>query len=222
MMIITPENFLPLLKSHLPDNPIIIEAGAFNGKDTKKLSLYFSTGIIHAFEPVPEIFAALTSQTADLINVHRYQIALSNKIGTTLFYVSEHPKKPGKICQAGTLLKPKERLAKSPITYPSTIEVQTITLDDWARKCAITTVDLIWLDLQGHELTVLKASPKILQKAALIYLEVNFIQAYEEQPTYKEINEWMESNGFIAIARDFDDNHQWFFGNVLYAKNHNA
>ena len=87
------------------------------------------------------------------------------------------------------------------------------------QKNAITTVDFIWLDLQGHELAVLQGCPNILKKAQLIYLEVNFIQAYENQPSYQEINAWMENQGFRPIARDFDDNHQWFFGNVLYSRN---
>ena len=92
MKSITPENFLQLLKSYLPHNPIIIEAGAFNGNDTKKLSLSFPAGLIHAFEPVPEIFAELENQTLNLTNVRLYQIALSDKTGFTSFYMAEHPK----------------------------------------------------------------------------------------------------------------------------------
>jgi len=218
-MIITPDNFLPLLKQHLPDNPVIIEAGAFNGKDTKKLSQYFPTGIIHAFEPVPEIFKELTLQTENIPNILRYQVALSTQTGSTTFYLAEHPKKPGKICQAGTLLKPKERLAKSPITYPREISVPTITLDAWSKKYDINRINFMWLDLQGHELAVLQASPTILKTVQLIYIEVNFIQAYENQPCYDEINAWMAFNGFSPIARDFESTYEWFFGNVLYARN---
>jgi FkbM family methyltransferase len=219
MMIITPANLFPLLKSYLPDNPTIIEAGAFNGNDSKKLSQFFPSGIVHAFEPVPEIFEELILQTQNSTNIYRYQIALSTQRGNMPFYLAEHPKKPGKICQAGTLLEPKERLTKSPIIYPKIITVPTTTLDDWAKQYSIATVDFIWLDLQGHELAVLQASPEILKKVRLIYLEVNFIQAYENQPTPQEIESWMKKHNFEPVAQDFDDNHQWFFGNVLYARN---
>jgi hypothetical protein len=72
--------------------------------------------------------------------------------------------------------------------------------------------------MQGHELAVLQASPDLIKKAALIYLEVNFIPAYESQPTQSEINTWMESQGFTAIARDFDEKTTRFFGNIVYQR----
>lgn len=219
MMMITLENFFPLLKKYLPEKPLIIEAGAFNGRDTKRLSIQWPHGTIHAFEPVPEIFAELCSQTASYPNIHPYQVALSNATGSMLFYSAEHPKHPGKICQAGTLLKPKDRLAHSPITYPKTMRVPTITLDAWAIQHGIDHVDFLWLDLQGHELAALQGASKLLKRVTAAYLEVNFIEAYEGQPTYQAIDKWMRLQGFNPIAKDFSDEKKWFFGNILYRRN---
>lgn len=216
-MIIT-KNIFPLLEKLLPADATIVEAGAYDGRDTKKLSTIFPQAKIHAFEPVPEIFAELAAQTASFANINRYQLALSNKTGTTTFYVSEHPKKPGKICQAGTVMAPKERLTKSPIFYPRTIAVPTITLDTWAEENGISKVDFMWLDLQGHELAVLKEATQLLTATSLIYIEVNFIEAYQEQPSAHEIDAWLNNKGFKAIARDFEDKNQWFFGTILYQR----
>jgi 2-O-methyltransferase len=220
-MIIT-KNIFPLLAKYLPEDAIIVEAGAFDGRDTKKLSTLLPKATIHAFEPVPEIFAELKAQTVSFTNIHRYQSALSNKTGATTFYMAEHPKRPGKICQAGTLMPPKERLAKSPIVYPKTITVPTITLDDWAHENSIKKVDFLWLDLQGHELAVLTASTRLLPSISLIFLEVNFIEAYQDQPSYHEIDEWLRNKGFCALARDFEDQNQWFFGAILYQRQSNS
>ena len=52
-------NLLPLISPLLPNNPIVVEAGAFNGADTKEISQFWPQGTIHAFEPVPEIFTKL-------------------------------------------------------------------------------------------------------------------------------------------------------------------
>jgi FkbM family methyltransferase len=216
-MIIT-KNIFSLLEKYLPSDSIIIEAGAFDGRDTKKLSALLPNATIHAFEPVPEIFAELTTKTSGLSNIYCYQIALSDKTGTTTFYVAENPKKPGKICQAGTLMVPKERLKKSPILYPRTINISTITVDDWAQQNNIKRVDFMWLDLQGHELAVLKAAPQFIQRVRFIFLEVNFIEAYHDQPTCQEIDEWLKNNGFEVLARDFEDENRWFFGAILYAR----
>lgn len=216
-MIIT-KNILPILQRLIPSNGIIIEAGAFNGSDTKKLSALVPDGAVHAFEPVPQIFAELTQQTHSYSNIYRHQIALSNTIGTAQFYLAENPKRPGKICQAGTIMPPKERLRVSPIRYSKTIMVPTTTLDAWAYKNSIPRVDFIWLDVQGHELAVLKSGTELLKTTTLIFLEVNFIEAYQDQPSLQEINQWLKDHGFSPIARDFIDQTQWFFGAMLYQK----
>ena len=216
MIIINSHTLLPLLAAHLPQNAIIVEAGAFIGKDTKRLSLLFPQGAIHAFEPVPEIYAQLCRQTQEYSNIKRYPYALSNKRETAIFHVAQHPHRPDKVCQAGSLLAPQERLTRSPIYYPITINVPTLTLDQWAHETNTKKVDFLWLDLQGHELAVLQASPSILSTVSLIYLEVNFIQAYKDQPSKRVIDSWLASQGFYPLAQDFQNETDWFYGNVLY------
>lgn len=218
MQLLTKHQTLSLIHSHLPSTAIIIEAGAFDGKDTLLLAQQFPHATIHAFEPVPEIFELLTKNTAHVPNIHRHPYALSDQTGTAIFYVSEKPSRPGKPFQAGSLLKPKERLQWSDAVYNSTIKVPTITLDDWATHNNITNIDFAWLDMQGLELNVLKASPHMLATMQLIYTEVEFIEAYEGQYQYPEVKSWLEAHGFIAIARDFTDKPDWFFGNVLFKK----
>ncbi len=216
-MVIT-KNIFPILKEYLPANSIIVEAGSFDGRDTKKLSALLPNATIHAFEPVPEIYEKLIAETASLSNVHCYHVALSNTTQTATFYVAENPRKPGKICQAGTLMPPKERLSKSPIIYPKTIQVSTLSLAEWAFQNNINKVDFMWLDLQGHELAVLKGSGTLLKATTLIFLEVNFIKAYEDQPSAQEVDEWLKNQGFEPVARDFEDQNQWFFGAILYKR----
>jgi FkbM family methyltransferase len=216
-MIVT-KNLSHLIPQYLPDNSVIVEAGAFNGRDSIELAAKKKDTTIHAFEPVPEIFAELKKNTAVLSNIHCYEYALSNTTGISHFYVSEHPKKPGKICQAGTLLKPKDRLLKSPIHYPRIIDVKTITLDEWAAARGITNVDFLWLDMQGNELAALQGARSLLKTVGLLYVEVNFIEAYEKQPLALEVNNWIIKEGFSPIARDFHESPEWFFGNILFAR----
>lgn len=209
---------LDLVTPHLPEQAVIVEAGAFNGSDTKHLSRKWPYGIIHTFEPVPSIFKLLESNTITCPNVRRYQMALSNVNGKAPFYVSEKPSSPGQPFQAGSLHKPKERLKWSPVHYPETIMVPTITLDDWAQQQGINHIDFLWLDLQGHELPVIKSAPRMMSTVKILYTEVNFVEAYEGQYTYKDVKAWIEQQGFIEIGRDFVDQQKWFFGNVLFVR----
>jgi FkbM family methyltransferase len=218
MRIITPHELLPLIKPYLCPHPTIVEAGSFHGRDTRLLSTYWPQGAIHAFEPVPTIFEQLKKNTKDLSNVYHYQQALSSRCGSALFHVAEYPAKPEKACPAGSLLTPKERLRFSPIRYPKTIEVGTTTLDAWADEHRINQIDFLWLDLQGHELSVMQAAPHMLQNVRAIFTEVEFVHAYEQQPLHTQVCAWLASQGFVPIAQDFRDTTTWFFGNILFVK----
>ena len=217
-MQIKSHQFLDYIAPHLPENPVIVEAGAFKGHDTFKLATMWPQSTIHAFEPVPELFEDLRERTHNMPNIFCYQLALSDHNGTAEFHVSEHPKRPGTPSQAGSLLKPKERLQHSPIYFTGTISVPTITLDNWAQQHAIDHVDFLWLDLQGHELAVLKASTTILKTVRVIYTEVEFIESYENNPRYMDVKNWLEANGFVELVRNFSDQPEWFFGNTVFIR----
>ncbi len=209
---------ITVLKKLLPINPIIVEAGAFNGADTKKMSLTWPQGAIHAFEPMPEIYERLMHNTQDCHNVRCYPYALSNTNGQALFYVSENPKYPGIASQAGSLHQPKERLHVSPLVFPRTTTVNIITLQTWAQQQNINHIDLLWLDTQGHEYEILQAAQPLLCKINFILAEVSFIESYHNQPTMHLLINWMQEQGFEHIASDFDDITKNFFGNVLFTK----
>lgn len=230
MITLTQTNTLPVIQELLRCDPIIVEAGSYDGKDTQKLATTWPQATVHAFEPVPEIYELLKSNTAGYSNIHTYPYALigesflkqsaeySSQILSIPFHRAHHPKKPGKPSQAGSLLKPTGRLEVSPITYPEIISVQGITLDAWAQRYRIDHVDLLWLDMQGVELDVLIACPQILKTVSVIHTEVQFIEAYEHQYTYWQVKLWLEGQGFEMIGKDFKDTTSWFFGNALFKR----
>ncbi len=209
---------LRFITPYLPHNPVIIEAGAFHGYGTVIMAKNWPQTVIHAFEPVPDIFIKLEDKTSGLVQVRRYQIALSDTTGSAVFHLAEKPEKPGIPAQAGSLLRPKERLSWSPMVYQQNIEVETITLDDWAKQQNIEHIDFLWLDLQGHELAALKGATHLLQNATVVYAEVQFIEAYDQQPLFGEICTWLQNQGFSLVAQDFTDQTSWFFGNAVFIR----
>jgi len=218
MQRITKKELLPLIKQYIPDNPVIVEAGCFDGSDTLKLSQFWPAATIHAFEPVPEIFAILLKNTCQRANIAHYNVALSSHTGSAPLHLSSKPTDPEAPFRAASLLQPKERLRWSDVTYPKTIEVNTITLDSWAEQQGIDHVDFLWLDVQGYALPILQASPRMVSTLRVLYVEVEFIEAYEGQHQYHAVKTWLESQGFVMTARDFDDTPHWFFGNALFTK----
>ncbi|MEX0940439.1 MAG: FkbM family methyltransferase [Candidatus Babeliales bacterium] len=200
-----------LLKTLLPEDAIIIEAGAHIGRDTLKLSTLFPNGTIHAFEPVPYLFAELKKATENRKNIHCYNYALSNKTGTEIMFVSSEQ------CTAlSSLLKPAEIAQEKPDISFIPTTVNTITLDDWTQKYNIDHVDFLWLDLQGHELTALQAAPNILKTAKALLIEVSLTERYKENPLYPQVKTWLEKQGFSVYIENL---HHNTWGNVLFVKN---
>ena len=110
--------------------------------------------------------------------------------------------------------KPKDRKAKPQKTY-TTLEA---ALDSWAQKYTISEIDMLWLDMQGHELSVLKASKRIVETTQIIFTEVSFIESYENIPLAAEITEWLENNSFRLVGQDYTPKTTHFFGNRLFVK----
>lgn len=209
---------MALARSYLPNAPVILEAGAYKGQDSLHMLKHTQDATLHLFEPVPELFELLKKNVHNHPQAHLWHMALSNTCGSMPFYVAEKKEKPGIPTQAGSLLQPYERLQRSPIIYPKQINVPTITIDAWAQKNNIKKIDFIWLDVQGHEQAVLEGATNILATTSVLFVELHFIKAYKNQPLADEIITWLNERGFTMIAKDYDENPQWFFGNGLFVR----
>ena len=200
-----------LIAAYLPVNPIIVEAGAHIGVDTVQMSKRWPQGIIHAFEPIPELFSQLQRNTAKRKNICCYPLALGKQTGTAKMFVSS-----GRSDASSSLFPPKTHLTYHPdILFEAEIQVPTITLDQWAAERGIPKIDFLWLDLQGYELAALKAATTVLETVQAIYTEVNLDETYAGVALYPEIRQWLEGHGFKVIREDLP----WQDGgNVFFAK----
>ena len=189
------------VKKYLPENPFILEAGAFNGDDTKVFARFWPKSTIFAFEPVPEIYEIAKKHTASFKNVHVYPFALSDKDGHAEFFILELSSKPGIPFGAGSLLSPENELKRhdARIVFPKKITVQQTTIDNSAKSQKVSYIDFMWLDMQGHELTALIHAKTILPTVKLIYIEVEFVEIYTGNPLYKDVKIWLESQGFACL-----------------------
>lgn len=199
----------PLLKKYLPQDPVIIEAGANIGRDSLKLHKLFPQATIYSFEPVPALFEQLKKAVAGIEQIKIFNVALSNSTGITTMHVSAELGAVSSLLEPSTLKKEKPNLSFEKIKVP------TITLDDWAAQHGIKKVDFLWLDLQGHELAALKASTTILKNVHAIYTEATLEQRYEGQVLYPELKKWLEAHDFQLVAQHF---HHTTWGNVLFVK----
>jgi len=213
------QEVINFLEKHLPDDPLIVEAGASYGRDTVYMKKKWPRAIVHAFEPVPDLYNRLVVNTKNFSGIYCYKLALSNKTGEVPFFLSAFNNKPEIVSESSSLLRPKEHLKYAAhVIFPRKIMVSAIKLDRWAEDNNIKQIDLLWLDLQGFELDVLKASPRILKNIKVIFTEVEFVEAYEGQYLFGDVDQWMVTNGFVRVAQDFDIPAKLWCGNALYMR----
>jgi FkbM family methyltransferase len=183
------------LSNLLPEQAIMLEAGAHYGEDSVRLSAIRPNGFLYCFEPTPASFIKLQHAVSGKNNVRIFPLALCDNNGLTNFHISS--------CNDGanTIEKPTTYYPKD--CYQNNINVQCITLEQWATENHIDHIDFLWLDMEGYELTMLKAVPeKLFNSFKLILIEVNRQQFWEGIPLENEIIEWMIQKGFKSIWQE--------------------
>ena len=200
------------IKNLLPPNPVIIDCGSHLGTDSIQFSKLIPSATIHSFEAAPIIFEKLKKNVRKYKNINCYPLALSNKNGQAEFFISS-----GDSDGSSSLLEPSEHLETHPtVFFNEKIIVDTITLDDWALKNNITSVDLLWLDMQGFEMQMLQASKNIINTVKVIHAEVSLKETYKGVVPYMKFRFWLESIGFKIVEEALPTGTD--MGNVLFCR----
>jgi FkbM family methyltransferase len=149
-----------LLARNLLPGSVVVDAGANIGIYSRFLSSCVgSAGIVHSFEPDPENFARLRTEVASLPNVRVNQLALSDRTGDSLLYVSEE-------------LNVDHRAYPTEGETRRTLSIRSTRLDDYFKPGE--RVDLIKMDLQGYEFHAMRGAERVLQENPHMKLLLEF------------------------------------------------
>jgi len=180
-----------LLKSHKVTG--IIDAGASNGRISKRLLRRFPTAQAYAFEPNCLYAETLKQYARDEPRFHPQFLALSDIEGQATLHVTESPgstsllatgKRLREIMPDGSSLRSKEK-------------VELVTIDNWAKRNGDPAIELMKFDIQGGELKALRGAVRTLQSSTLmVYAEISFNPLYEDGPIYSEIDLFLREYGF--------------------------
>jgi FkbM family methyltransferase len=194
----------------IPQNPVILDAGANGGQDSVEMARLWPKSTIHAFEPVPAVFAKLKRNTRKYANIRCYEMALGEcqTEAEMFFSVGQDA--------SSSLLEPKELLAEYPdIAFEKGSTVKVNTIDRWAEQTGIDHVDLMWLDMQGYEFKALQGAQQVLKKVRAIHTEVDLTEIYKGAGLYNEVRPWLEKRGFRVEREELSCKS---FGNVLFVQ----
>lgn len=126
-----------------------------------------AAGEVHAFEPDPETFRWLCSNVErnDLGNVTTNQLALTAEPGTLQLFESA-------VNDVGSTS------LREPRQFTGRVhDVACVPLDDYLRSHGIERVDLIKMDVEGAEISVLQGAKRILSAPDVPILIVEFEEA---------------------------------------------
>lgn len=171
-----------LLKQLIQPGSIVVDGGANIGIYSQFVSKCVgSLGRVHSFEPSTENFTRLQEALLSFSNVRLNQLALSEKTGSSVLYISDD-------------LNVDHRLYPSESETRRTTSINAVALDDYFPLGQ--QVDFIKLDIQGYELHALKGADRILRENAEIKLLLEFWPYALRQAggSWKELVSLLESH----------------------------
>lgn len=173
----------------------IAVVGAYHGHEILDFLKQYPNCEILAFEPLAEPFAILQKRYSQVDRVKLFNCALSDVAGEADFYKLGN----GGECSS-SLLEFKGHEHGHHFFIEEVRKVPTLTLKECSKNLDI---DLLWVDVQGAELKVLKGAP--LNKIKSLFLEVHthdFIKPWDEEP-YKD-QTYIEDLMEYLIPRKFN------------------
>jgi FkbM family methyltransferase len=133
----------------------VIDVGANQGRHTKIFAeLVGLKGSVHAFEPLPDIFAILEAKRLPP-EVKTYQLALGLFHGPSAFvYAKGSPDESG--------LRQRKSFNRPDLVKPEIITVEVRRLDDFSEQ--IRGVRYIKMDIEGGEVDCLRGATQLIAR----------------------------------------------------------
>lgn len=170
-----------------------IDIGAMGGIPLKWRMILPVMKII-AFEPDTREFSKLKSEG----NIQYFNYALNKESAGLKYYVSREAGKSSMLKPNMRFLSEYEDSGRFESIKEEVIASEKVrTLDSLIKDNLIKDVDFMKLDTQGSELFILQgAENKAMSKFFGAQIEVEFVEMYEGQPLFRDIDAFMDSKGF--------------------------
>jgi FkbM family methyltransferase len=201
----------------------VFDIGACEAEDSIRYSLLFPQSRVYAFEPRTDNvnIATASIKKHERKNIILESIALSDKKGSAEFFLSDgRPEEQDRSDwdfgnKSSSLLPPSQEMKNHTawLKFEKKIEVQTERLDAYANERKILEIDFAHIDVQGAELMVLGGAGSFLQKIKVIWMEVEAVELYKNQPLKNDVEHFMTKNNFVNLLDTVND----VSGDQLYA-----
>lgn len=190
------QNVLSLLVK--TPTPVFLDVGANVGLFSLPLREQFPRATILAFEPIPETFAQLQLNTEGK-SIRLNPFGLGDIPGKHIMYFkSNDPTSPQATLHASALAAPRQNEQITSVT------VTIKTLEDVCRESNIDFIDLLKIDTEGHEMSVLKGAANLIHndKIGAILFEIASMNI-ASRTFLKDFYEFLDGYHFYRLAPDY-------------------
>lgn len=143
-----------------------------------------------SYEPVPQNFAALRRNTADLAGVEAVQAAVAGKSGSLRLFA------PSDAGQSGVF---SSHPGFAGLMSDESFEVAAVTLEELFEAHAIETCDLLKVDIEGAEYDLFYATPEAtLRRIRRIHGEYHDVRPEDPTTRAAHLAAFLERAGFAV------------------------
>lgn len=196
------EKYSKALLEQIRSSDVVWDIGANIGLYSVQFAKRLGTdGAVKAFEPVPEVFIKLKENTELHPQVTCSNIALSEANGPTFIERGQDP-----LLATSRIINDKS---------DSSIQVQAMTGDEFLRIGNGSFPTFLKIDVEGHELSVLKGMKELLEKnpPRVIGVEIHFEKLTEVGEKYGPMEivhmlqrnyklKWTDPSHVVCILRE--------------------
>lgn len=189
----------------------VIDVGANEGQTVGAVAKAFPTAMVHAFEPIETTFDLLHRAFGAEPRVRLNRLAVTSVAGTA--HMRSLPYSPA------------SHIVSDPAAAGDRlVRVEAVTLDGYCEQHAISHVDILKTDTEGHDLEVLKGARRMFAEGRIewVLTEATFDREDASHSHFGSLHEWLSEQGMAPWCfyeqYHVDNGRRLMFLNVLFAK----
>jgi FkbM family methyltransferase len=178
---------------------VIFDVGANEGQTAIEFATVFPDAKIHAFEPFHGAFEQLRKVALKHPHIQPVESALGDTIGNRTLCLNAASVTNSLLPNAPEACKfQPDGMADA--RGAATISISTV--DEYCRASQVPLIDILKIDTQGYELTVLRGAEQVIagNQVAMIFAEVLFAPLYVGQAFFHEVYDHLWRRGFRLVT----------------------